>query len=166
MGPIFHEKIRNHGSDFQNFPANPRNFEKVARNGYLFLGKILKHGYSLLEKLPLNMGMGPELPTAHPQTIQIWDPPPGTMYVSLFFKVLSTAKSCNTQTQVVRHSGGGVCNTQSQEVRNSWQAEGFVVSTQEVMNSWYFQSENKISSFMSSWLGSRNCTSLFKKYTC
>ena len=49
--------------------------KKIAKNGYLFFGKIPKHGYQswylFLEKLPLPMGMGPELPAAHPQQIQI-----------------------------------------------------------------------------------------------
>ena len=36
-----------------------------------FFGKIPKHGYLFLERLPLNMGMGPEIPAAHPRPIQI-----------------------------------------------------------------------------------------------
>ena len=47
MGPIFHEKIPNCGSDFQNFlgfATNPENFGKNAKNGYLFLKKSLNMG--------------------------------------------------------------------------------------------------------------------------
>ena len=49
------------------YMQTPENFEcfvaKVQKNGY---GKIPKHGYLFLEKITLNMGMGPELPAAHP----------------------------------------------------------------------------------------------------
>ena len=63
MGPIFHEKIPNYGSSFQNF-------EKIAKNGYLFSEKSLNMGTFFWEKLPLNMGMGPKLLAAHPRPIQ------------------------------------------------------------------------------------------------
>ena len=44
MGPIFHEKIPNYGSDFQNFPGFAENFEKIAKNGSLFSEKSLNMG--------------------------------------------------------------------------------------------------------------------------
>ena len=44
-----------------------------------FSKKFPKHGYLFLVKLPLNIGMGPELPAAHSRPIQILDPPPETI---------------------------------------------------------------------------------------
>ena len=56
MGPIFHEKIPKHGSDFQNFPGfamrTPENFEKIAKNGSLFSEKSLNMGTFLGKKYP------------------------------------------------------------------------------------------------------------------
>ena len=89
-GPnFFTPKSLTMGSDFQNFlglssPCEPRKFlkifsccGKIAKNGYLFFLIIPNNGYLFLEKLPLNMGMGSELPATHSRPIQIWDPPPG-----------------------------------------------------------------------------------------
>ena len=77
MGPIFHEKIPHYGSDFPEFTMRtPENLEtfKVSKSqkmGTFLQKKIPKHGYLFLEKLPLNMGIGPELLAAHPRPIQI-----------------------------------------------------------------------------------------------
>ena len=48
--------------------------KKIAKKGYFFT-KIPKHRYLFLEKLLLNMVIGPKLPGAHPWPIQIWEPP-------------------------------------------------------------------------------------------
>ena len=46
--------------------------------GPFFRKKTLNMGTFLGKKLPLNMGMGPDLPAAYPRPIQIWEPtPPG-----------------------------------------------------------------------------------------
>ena len=73
MGPIFHEKIRNYGSNL----FEPRKIlKRIAKNGYRISEKSLNMGTFFLEKLPFNMGMGPELPAVYPRPIQIWVPPP------------------------------------------------------------------------------------------
>ena len=46
-------------------------FGKIAKNGYLFSEKSPSMGTFFLEKLSLNMGMGPELSAAYPRPIQI-----------------------------------------------------------------------------------------------
>ena len=74
MGPIFHEKIPNYGSDFQNFPGfaiKPHKIwcafvAKSQEMGTFLRKKSLNMGACFLEKLPLNMSMGLELPAAQP----------------------------------------------------------------------------------------------------
>ena len=72
MGPIFHEKISNYGSDFQNFHWDPTKFgvffvAKLQEMG-TFSEKSLNMGTYFFFKLPLNIGIqcGLELPAAHP----------------------------------------------------------------------------------------------------
>ena len=70
MGPIFHAKIPNYGFDFIGV------FLWQNRKKWVpFFGKIPNHGYLFLEKLPLSMGMGFELPVTDPRLIQSWKPP-------------------------------------------------------------------------------------------
>ena len=79
MGTIFHEKFPNYWSGFKNFPTfifKPQqivkiwflwqNQKKKKKKGSFFFGKIPKCGYLFWDKLPLNMGIGPELLVAHP----------------------------------------------------------------------------------------------------
>ena len=78
MSPTFQEKIPNCGSDFQN--CEPWKILKiwcvfVAKLQELsrptFFRKIPNYGYLFLEKLPLNMWMGFELPAVNPRLTQI-----------------------------------------------------------------------------------------------
>ena len=54
---------------------------KITKKGYLSFRKIPTYGYILLVKLPLNMGMGLELPAAHPRPIQTGVPRQGLAYL-------------------------------------------------------------------------------------
>ena len=80
MGPIFHEKIPNYGSNFQNFPgaryANPKNFEKIAKNGYLFSEKTLKMG-TFFGKITPEHGYGSRAASGTSPTIPNLSTPPG-----------------------------------------------------------------------------------------
>ena len=80
FGSVFLKEIPKHGSHlkslsmglfFKIFRGSLENFVKIAENEYLFSEKSLNMGTLFLENLHLNMGMGPELPAAHPRPIQI-----------------------------------------------------------------------------------------------
>ena len=63
MGPIFHEKIPNYGSDVQNLQCV---LWPNCKKWVPFSDKFLNKGTYFCKKLPQNMGIGLELPAAHP----------------------------------------------------------------------------------------------------
>ena len=87
MGPIFHAKIPNYRSDFQNFAETFENLEcfcsRIEKKMGTFFGKIPKHGHLFLEKLPLNMGMGTDARAAGNTSLtnpNMYPPPSGAIH--------------------------------------------------------------------------------------
>ena len=77
MSPIFHEKKKPTGLVFKYFENLECFCGKITKWKWVrFFWKNPKPGYLFLDKLSLNMGMGPELPSAHPRLIQICALPP------------------------------------------------------------------------------------------
>ena len=75
MGPIFHKNILEHG--FLNFQkANTQKLWKIG----LYFEKILKNGYLFLSKWAVNMGKGFEARASDLRPNQIWVPPGGDTY--------------------------------------------------------------------------------------